>query len=1173
MKATNRVDELKRGLEERILVVDGAMGTSIQDMDLSADDFGGAQYEGCNEYLNLTKPDAIRLIHRQYVEAGADIIETNSFGSTPLVLAEYGLGERAYEISKAAAQLAREVADEHYSSDKTIFVAGSMGPTTKAISVTGGVTWDELAEHYYIQAKGLMDGGADILLLETSQDTLNVKAGLAGIDKLSVEMIYDVPVAIQCTIEAMGTMLGGQDIEAFYSSLAHRNLLWIGMNCATGPGFMRDHLRTLSGLSRFPVAVIPNAGLPDEDGNYNEIPSTFSIAVSDFSEAGWTNLVGGCCGTTPEHIRRLVDATNGLEPRKTVSRNETFVSGLEAFVIDDDTKPVLVGERTNVLGSRQFKRLVAESKWEEMAEIGRHQVRGGAQILDVCLQDPDRDELSDVINFLSALTKKIKVSIMLDTTDANVLSEALKLTPGKCVINSINLEDGEEKFRAVVPLAKRFGAALVVGCIDEDKTQAQAVTRERKLEIAQRSYKLLTEEYGVLPEDIIFDSLVFPIATGDKNYIGAGIETIEGIRLIKEYLPLTKTVLGISNVSFGLPQAGREVLNSVFLYHCVQAGLDMAIVNSQIVRRYASTSQEERDLAEDLIWWRGEDPIGAFADHFRGKKVERTQEDRAALPLDQRISNCVIEGTKEGLLDDLDEALKDSTPMEIINGPLLSGMDEVGRLFASNELIVAEVLSSAESMKAAVAHLEPYMDSSDNVSRGTIILATVKGDVHDIGKNLVDIILSNNGYRVVNLGIKVPPQDLIDAFKENKPDIIGLSGLLVKSAQMMVETARDLGSAGIDAPILVGGAALSNRFTRTRIAPEYGGLVAYAQDAMDGLRLAHQICDPELREALVAKVDEETLAIVAEDATRKAFASGVATDKVSISTVTPVDVPPTPPDLRHHIIADYDLSEVFTKINPVMLYTRHLGYRGRFEEAILAGEPKAVELRTRVQAVEDIMIARDDISARAVYSFFRAASDVDDIMVLSPEGKHVMEQFRFGRQRSGEGLCLSDYVLGASSPNPDYICCFVTSVGPGVRTLADEWMASGDYLNSHILQVLALEGAEAMAEILHQKIRSMWGLPDPVDISNQDLFRANYRGRRFSFGYPACPRLEDQEQLWRLLEPDKRLKIELTEGFMMEPEASVSAIVFHHDQAKYFNLSSSDIQALEDKLAYKIPTE
>ena len=1033
--------------------------------------------------------------------------------------------------------------------------------------MTGGVTWDDLAEHYYVQAKGLVDGGADLLLLETAQDTLNVKAGLAAIDRLGQELGFAVPTAVQCTVESMGTMLGGQDIEAFYASMSHRDLLWIGMNCATGPRFMRDHLRTLSGLSRFPVAVVPNAGLPDEDGRYNEVPESLSATVGEFCVAGWANVIGGCCGTTPEHIRRLVQVAKGLQPRQAVEVHETVVSGLEAFVIDEDTRPVLVGERTNVLGSRRFRRLVSEGKWEEMAEVGRDQVRGGAQILDVCLQDPDRDELSDVVTFLEALTKKIKVSIMLDTTDAGVLEEALKRTQGKCVINSVNLEDGEERFRAVVPLAKRFGAALVVGCIDEDKAQAQAVTRERKLAIAQRSYRLLTEEYGVAPEDIIFDPLVFPVGTGDANYIGAGVETVEGIRLIKEHIPRAKTVLGISNVSFGLPTAGREVLNSVFLYHCTQAGLDIAIVNPQLVQRYASIPQEERDLAEDLIWWRGDDPIGAFADHFRDKKPQRTLEDRAKLPLDQRIANCVIEGTKEGLLADLDEALRERTPLEIINGPLLRGMDEVGRLFANNELIVAEVLGSAESMKAAVVHLEPHMDVTENASRGTVILATVKGDVHDIGKNLVDIILSNNGYRVVNLGIKVPPQDLIAAFQEHKPDVIGLSGLLVKSAQMMVETARDLSNAGIAAPILVGGAALSNRFTRLRIAPEYKGLVAYAQDAMEGLYLAHQICDPERLAALRVRVDDESTALAAADESRKAAAPGPRASTAPRTAVTPTENPPTPPDLKQHAIQDYDLSEVFAHINPSMLYVRHLGYRGRFDEAVEAGEPKAVELRARVREVEGVMLARGDIRASAVFQFYRAASNGDDILVLSPDGKQVVERFQFGRQQSGEGLCLADYLLPVSSITPDYIAGFVTSVGPGVRELANAWMEKGDYLASHILQVLALEGAEAFAEVLHQRIRAMWGFADAQGTSKLDLFKANYHGRRYSFGYPACPRLEDQAQLWRLLEPDKRLNVALTDGFMMDPEGSVSALVFHHEQAKYFNLSTSDAEALEARLA------
>jgi 5-methyltetrahydrofolate--homocysteine methyltransferase len=1164
MVDTARTGNLKKLLQERILVVDGAMGTAIQEFDLSSSDFGGTQFEGCNEYLNLINPDIIKSIHRGYVEAGADILETNSFGSTPLVLEEYGLGDQAYNISKSAASLAREVADEYETVNRPIYIAGSMGPTTKSLSLTGGVTWDALADNYYTQAKGLIDGGADLLLLETSQDILNVKAGLYGIDRLSNELDINIPIAIQCTIENMGTMLCGQDVEAFYISLAHRELLWIGMNCATGPAFMTDHLRTLSGLSQFPVAVIPNAGLPDEDGNYNLNPMEFASTISAFGNAGWVNVIGGCCGTGPAHTKELVRIANDFVIRRPVYLKDTVVSGLEPFFIDEDTKPVLVGERTNVLGSRRFKALVAESKWEEMAEIGRSQVRDGAQILDVCLQDPDRDEESDVITFLNALTKKIKVPIMLDTTDFNVLTEALKYTPGKSIINSVNLEDGEERFASVVPLAKQFGAALIVGCIDEDKNQAQAITRDRKLEVAERSYGILTGKYDVKPEDIIFDALVFPIGTGDKNYIGSGVETIEGIRLIKERMPSCKTVLGISNVSFGLPTSGREVLNSVFLYHCIQAGLDMAIVNPQVLQRYASIPQEEKDLSEDLIWWRGEDPIGKFANHFRGKKViQKSSAERKSMPLDKRLSQCVIDGTKEGLFEDLEEALTDRTPLEIINGPLMQGMDEVGRLFGNNELIVAEVLGSAESMKSAVSYLEHYMNSEETTSRGTVILATVKGDVHDIGKNLVDIILSNNGYRIINLGIKVQPQELISSVQEFNPDIIGLSGLLVKSAQMMVETARDLNNAGIQIPILVGGAALSNRFTRLRIASEYKGLVAYAQDAMEGLDLAHRIIHPDLNQTLKIKLDEQTSSFISADQLKASGLDKTDGNVIAKSNISETRKPPVPPDLRIHTIDGYDLSEVFDYINPVMLYIRHLGYRGRFEDDLRDGKIKALELRDRVRRVEDIMLTRDDISAKGVYQFFKASSDGNDVLLYSPDGKNIIERFKFGRQKSRDGLCLADYVVDDSKDKSDYLACFVTSVGNGVRDLAREWMETGDYLAAHILQILALEGAEALAEILHQRIRSMWGFSDQKDISKQDIFKANYRGQRYSFGYPACPRLEDQEQLWRLLRPDKNIDVTLTEGFMMDPEASVSALVFHHEEAKYFNLDPGDIDDLE----------
>jgi 5-methyltetrahydrofolate--homocysteine methyltransferase len=791
MPLTDRTAALRAALEERILILDGAMGTAIQERNLSADDFGGPSREGCNEHLVLTRPDVIEKIHRDYLAAGADIIETNTFGGTRIVLGEYGLQDKVYEINHTAARLARTAADAAATSSRPRFVAGSMGPGTKTISVTGGISFDAVRAAYAEQTLGLVEGGVDVLFLETQQDTLNVKAALFGIDDASAQLGRNVPVVLSVSIETMGTMLAGQSIEVLYVSIAQRDLFAIGMNCATGPDFMTDHLRTLAEISRFPISVFPNAGLPDEEGRYNELPDMLARKVERFCAAGWVNIIGGCCGTTAEHIRLLAAVAARHAPRRPVTMRRCVVSGIEALSIDADTRPVIVGERTNVLGSRKFKDLIAAGEIDQAAEVGRAQVRKGAHVLDVCLQDPDRNEAADVIAFVETLVKKVKVPIMIDSTDAAVIEQALKRTQGKSIINSVNLEDGEERFQKVVPLARRFGAALVVGCIDEDKAQAQAITRERKLQIAQRSYDLLTKKYGVPAEDIIFDALVFPVGTGDKNYIGAGVETIEGIRLITHALPDCKTILGVSNVSFGLPVAGREVLNSVFLYHCVQAGLDMAIVNSEKLERYPSIPEEERRLAEDLIWWRGDDPIAAFSAHFRSKAPKPAVEQRRDLPLDERLALYILEGSKDGLFADLDAALRDRKPLEIINGPLMAGMDEVGRLFGANEMIVAEVLQSAEAMKAAVAHLEPHMEKAESSTKGRIMLATVKGDVHDIGKNLVDIILGNNGFQIINLGIKVPPEDLIKAYHQHRPDAIGLSGLLVKSAQMMVVTAQD----------------------------------------------------------------------------------------------------------------------------------------------------------------------------------------------------------------------------------------------------------------------------------------------------------------------------------------------------------------------------------------------
>src|ERR1700728_364806 len=889
---------LRELLRERILVLDGAMGTMLQQANLTAEDFGGPQLEGCNENLVITRPDVVSSIHQKYWEAGSDIIETNSFGSTPVVLAEYGLGGRAREISRIAASLARKAADDFSTPAKPRFVAGAMGPTTKAISVTGGITFEQLRNNYHEQAQGLIEGGADVLLLETCQDTRNIKAGVLAVQQLSLELGQPIPLMVSVTIEPMGTMLAGQSIEALWSSLDHVDLISLGLNCAPVPEFMTDHVRTLQSLTNGFVSCYPNAGLPNEEGLYQETPTSLAQQLERFVDRGWLNMVGGCCGTTEKHIRAIAQMVQGKSPRRPADTSHRAVySGIEIIEAEESTRPLIVGERTNVIGSREFKNLVASELWEEATEIARRQVKSGAHIVDVCLQSTDRDEMGDIPPFYDQLIRKIKAPIMIDTTDPRAVELALTYCQGKSIINSINLEDGEEKFERICPLARSYGAAVIVGCIDEDPVQAQAFTRERKLEIAERSYRLLTERFGIHVENIIFDPLVFPCGTGDKNYIGGALETIEGVRLIKKEIAHVRTVLGISNVSFGLPPGAREVVNSVFLYHCTKAGLDLAIVNAERIERFGSIPEAERKLAEDLLFntppkvvpeghpqaeylrnapsdWRDQSVeqkiainqfhIAAITEHFRGVG-ERVKTSVADLPLDQRLPRYIVEGTRDGVLADLDRKRAEGAgPLEIINGPLMDGMNEVGRLFNNNELIVAEVLQSAEAMKAAVQHLQQFMEKEETAVRGKVVLATVKGDVHDISKNLVEIILANNGYEVINLGFKVPPEVLIQACHDHKPDAVGLSGLLVKSTQQMVTTVTDFRAAGIKLPLLVGGAALSEKFARTKIAPAYGNAACYAKDAMSGLALMNQIMDPSLREAVLAKhqgAPEETAVI------------------------------------------------------------------------------------------------------------------------------------------------------------------------------------------------------------------------------------------------------------------------------------------------------------------------
>lgn len=1168
--AQSRADRTRKLLEEadsRILVLDGATGTAMQSLNLTAEDFGGPDLEGCNENLILTRPDVVEHVHRLYLKAGCDILETNTFGATPIVLDEYRLGDKAYEINVRAAQIARQAAAEFDQPGRTRFVAGSMGPTTKSLSLTGGATFEELRDNYYEQARGLFDGGADYLLLETCNDARNVKAALIGIDRLIAEKGETIPVAISATIESSGTMLAGQSIEALIASVMNRDLFYLGLNCATGPEFMTDHIRSLAKLSPFRVACVPNAGLPDEDGCYLETPEMVSGAIQHFIQEGWINLIGGCCGTHEGHVHALCDLTRGKKPRAISKQSRSMLSGVDYLEITDDLRPVIVGERTNVIGSRKFKEMISAEQYDEAAEIAKLQVKSGAQIIDICLANPDRDELVDMEKFLDRVVKKIRVPVMIDSTDAHVVARSLTYCQGKAIINSINLEDGEERFDEIVPLAKSFGAALVVGTIDEDPVQGMAVSRERKLAVAERSFKLLTEKYGFPAEDIYFDPLVFPCGTGDEQYRTSAPETIEGLRLIKARFPMVKTVLGISNVSFGLPAAGREVLNSVFLYHCVQAGLDLAIVNSEKLERFGSLPAEEIELAENLLFSRGEDPLGAFAAKFRDRKTV-VKKDRSLIPLDERLSSCVIEGSKDGLLEDLAEAMKGRKPLEIINGPLMAGMDEVGKLFNANKLIVAEVLQSAEVMKAAVAFLEPHMEKADISTRGKVLLATVKGDVHDIGKNLVDIILSNNGYQVINLGIKIPPEQLIQAAREHKPDIIGLSGLLVKSAHQMVTTAEDLARAGITTPILVGGAALSRSFTEKRILPAYSnGAVIYAQDAMNGLDLANRITDKAQWPDIRAEVERKrALASSAEKEDVPKVVAPVSTERSKSVRVLDPDEIPMPPDFKRHIQKQIPVEAIWKFVNPLMLYTRHLGIKAKIAKLLEAvpkdphvaklvkeEDPSAYTIWEKVEEVKAEYGATDVLQPSAVYRFFRAASEGNTIFIYDESGAQTIAKFTFDRQTKGDALCLSDYLMPIGG-RADNMAFFVTTCGHRVREVSAELRAKGEFLKSHIIQAIAIETAEAYAEYMHSFLRTAWGFQDPVNMTMMERFQARYRGKRYSFGYPACPRLEDQAMLFELLHPAD-IGVQLTEGFMMDPEASVSAIVFHHPDAKYYGVS------------------
>ena len=1140
---------LRQVFNQKIVIIDGAMGTALQERNLTASDFGGEEFDGCNEYLVITRPHIIQEIHEAYLAAGADIVETNTFGGTNFVLDEFGLGHKVEEVNRKAVELAKAACEKYSTKDKPRFVAGAMGPTTKALSVTGGISFDDLAFSFYEQAKTLTDAGADYLLLETALDTLNLKAAYVGILRAFEELKKEIPIAISGTIETMGTMLAGQAVEAFYTSVEHMNPLYIGLNCATGPEFMRDHIRTLAQISKFPISVVPNAGIPDEEGVYPESPTMLADILDSFMQENWINLVGGCCGTTAAHISELATISKKYKTRQVSSIRSSRISGIETLVMDDGDGPYIVGERTNVIGSRKFKQMIEAEQFDEAAEIARKQVKAGAHIIDVCLSNPDRDETKDMISFLNKVTKMTKAPLMIDSQVPEVVEEAFKITQGKCILNSVNLEEGEKSFEELLPLVKKYGASVVVGCIEGE----MAVTAEAKLDVATHSYDLLTKKYGIPEEDIMFDPLVFPCGTGDENYFGSGQETIEGVRLIKEKYPMVRTTLGISNVSFGLPNAGREVLNSVFLHHCVKAGLDTAIVNSEKLVRYSQITEEEKALCDDLLWYRtenGNDPVANFTAYFRGKKAsEKKEVDLSSLTVEKKLERNIVEGTKEFLIESLDEALKKYKPLEVINIPLMAGMDIVGKLFNDNELIVAEVLQSAEVMKAAVAYLEPKMEKTDVSLKGTILLATVKGDVHDIGKNLVNIILSNNGYKVIDLGIKCPPDKMIEAALEHHPDVIGMSGLLVKSAQQMVGTVKDFKAAGISTPVLVGGAALTQNFTTNKIQPEYDGVVVYAKDAMHGLGLINNLADKEQSERFIDEYRSTFKPGDDHSSKKKAGKKKIALKDKNL--MYDYDLQNITVDSYEPLVIEEKLENLWPYINRQMLYGHHLGLKGNVKKLFAEENPKALKLDRQIQDVKERILKKDVCKPKGVCQFFKVRKENETMIVLSHDEKRELQRFTFPRQPEGYQYCLTDFI---HPDKVDTMCFFVVTSGQEILDYAKELKHREEFLASHIANAIGLEIAEGFAERMHQEIRSIWGFNDDPAWNGDDLFKLKYKTRRYSFGYPACPDLGYQQLLWDLMDPKKHINVKLCDDFMMDPDGSVSAMVLHHPQATYFRV-------------------
>jgi len=1145
-------------LKKKVLIFDGAMGTNIQVYNLTKEDFGGK--EGLNDFLVVTKPQVVREIHEGFLKVGVDCLETNTFGSNRLKLEEYGLGDRIVEINTAAVKLARELADKYSTPDHPRFVVGSMGPTGMLPASEdpdlGKITVDEIEAIYYEQACIMIDAGVDALLVETSQDILEMRAAVYGCHKARTEKKSPVGIMAQTTLDTTGRMLLGTDIGSVLSTFSRLPIDVIGMNCSTGPQEMKDSVRYLSQYSHIPISTIPNAGLPENRGGhayYPMKPETLAKSLKEFVEEYGVNVVGGCCGTTHEHLRQVVEAIGNQVPKhRAVTHLCDASSMIKSVSMDQNPKPLIVGERVNAQGSRKIKQLLLAEDYNGMVTVGRGQAEGGAHVLDVCVAVTERpDEKDQMMKVVKKLALGVDTPLMIDSTEADVIEAALKIYPGRALINSINLEGDGSRIKKLCPLAKKYGSALVALTIDDlyyDKSKpaekGMAKTAVRKLEVAQKIAEIAQKEYGIPLEDLVFDALTFTLATGEEEFRNSAVETMKGIKAIKKEIPGVRTILGLSNVSFGLSKPAREVLNSVFLYHCVHAGLDMAILNPADIKPYAAIAEEERKMADDLVFNREPQALANFIQHFAGKAPVESQgpaDPTEGMTPAQKVHWKIVNRKPDGIEADLAEVLKIKTAVEALNTVLLPAMKEVGDKFGAGELILPFVLQSAECMKKAVSYVEQFLDKSTATTKGTVVLATVYGDVHDIGKNLVKTILSNNGYTVHDLGKQVPISTIIAKAQEVKADAIGLSALLVVTSKQMPICVQELEKLGLSYPVVVGGAAINRRYGyRISFVDEklYEPGVYYAKDAFEGLDILNALSDLSSRETFRNRIKEEAMNSKAMGFSEVKHEEEEATPDKYPPTVKPSTSTPKNPFAGTSIINKVPLREVWPYLDLTQLYKLNWGVKAKDSDEYKKMIKDQFEpMRLKMQ---DEILTKNWFEPKLVYGFWLANSDGNDLVIYDGnEPKKELERFKFPRQRVGRHMCLSDYFKPISSGEKDVVAFQVVTIGDKATELVEKLNKDGKYTESYYLHGLAVQTAEAMAEWIHRRVRKEWSLPIG-------------QGKRYSPGYPACPEQSDQEKYFRLLDATKAIGITLTEAFMMVPEQSTSAIVVHHPESEYF---------------------